>query len=191
MTDTAANPFESDLADAPASLSLRGVSNADQLITAAGGAELLRMLRTLGFWVGGGQVGEPSRGFTQRVSDLSSGALGDENSYWQSELSRVIAISGALNAQMKMAKLSLQRSRATAAAAILQQVSDDGEKPPTKTLLDLKVSQRPEVQQNENNLVILEAAIAALDGARESIEGYTRMLSREITRRGDLARARM
>jgi hypothetical protein len=197
------NPFESEFADTPAAVSLRGVRTADDLIRSAGGDELLSLLSSLGFWVGGGgNPTEPARTFQQSVADMAPDTLGNESSYWQSELSRVVAVVGALAAQSKLSKLDLSRAKSAAVVAVYDAASqnqgsgDDASAPParakalTKAQVDAMVAQRPEVQARENNLVIIEAAVVALDAAREAIEGYLRMLSREITRRGDLIRGR-
>jgi hypothetical protein len=170
-------------------MNLSGIRSASELMRRVGGEDILALLSRLGFWVGGDNPldGERRR-FPTDVSKLSSDRLGDENAYWQSELSRVIAIHGALQSQRMVAGLDLKRVRTSAAARLLADAKTAGERPPTRDQLNIAIDERPEVRAPEDKLLILDVVMASLGAVKEAYEGYCRVLSREVTRRGDIAR---
>jgi hypothetical protein len=189
MSDEELHAFPTQLGSVGA---LRKVEDAESLLRAAGAGEILGVLQRLGFWVGGGRnPASPVRQFSPDISRLESGRLGDETGYWQSELSRVTAILGALDGQERLLKSRTKRARDVAAATILRSAKDAEEKAPTSAQLSVQVSERPEVVELEEQVALLEAVAVTLAAARDAIEGYCRVLSRELTRRGDLLRAGM
>lgn len=193
MTDDG-NPFNDDIQDAAdeaaGELHLEKITDSDELLRAAGAADVLSLLRKLGFWVGDGRRGDrPERAFRHDLAELTPTELGNESGYWQSELSRVIAVLGALSGAERRLKHKIKRARDQEAVRLLREAADKGEKAPTKAVLDIKVSEHTSVVQLENQLGVLESVSIALSAAREAIEGYCRVLSRELTRRGDMLRA--
>lgn len=180
------------------------IANANELLDKVGADSLLRLLQRLGFWAGwgdGNPLGGQTKKFRVDLSKLESGQLGDEAAYWQSELSRAIAVAGALQAQRMISNMNVKRAKDAAAAAVLRereqaskQPVPEGEVPVkqerlTGALLASLVAERPEVVDEENKLLLLDVVLASLDAVKEAIEGYCRVLSREISRRGDLMRA--
>ncbi len=166
---------------------LSAVNDLDQLVSRIpNGAPLIRMLRQLGFWVGHGQPAQSDAPvFPTNLASLSDEQLGNANGFWQSEMSRATEIAGALDATRIHAKAAVTRARAQALNDIVSTL-DDGQKLPTKALLDAKIATVPEVVTAEDSLALLESVLAAFKGIREGLEGRCKVLSREITRRGDL-----
>lgn len=173
-------------------LNLGGVTSANELLRRLGAEQVLVLLQRLGFWVAGdgaNPLGGVRREFPHDLSKLDSGRLGDESSYWQSELSRVIAIMGALQSQKVVADFELKRARNTATARLLRQYREQDEKAPSQAALAAEVATQPEVQTKEEGLLGLDVAITALSAVKDAFEGYARVISREISRRGDLLRS--
>jgi hypothetical protein len=170
-------------------MNLSGIRSATELMRRVGGDDILALLSRLGFWVGGDNpLDGTRRRFPTDVSKLSSDKLGDENAYWQSELSRVIAIQGALHSQRMVSQLELKRVRNSAAARLLADAKAKGERPPTRDQLSIAIDERPEVREPEEKVLILDVVMSSLGAVKEAYEGYCRVLSREVTRRGDMAR---
>lgn len=180
--------------------SLQGIKTADELLRRAGGEQLLLLLRKLGFWVGAGRnPDEVVKTFPTELSKVESAELGDQSSYWQSEMSRVIAICGALESQRLIAAFEVKKRRDRGASRVLAdhklrtaEAVEAGEPKPralTQAQINIEVSQRPEVLEAEEQKLLLDVVLTSLGAVKEAIEGYTRTLSREISRRGDLLRA--
>lgn len=173
-------------------LNLGGVTSANELLRRLGAEQVLVLLQRLGFWVAGdgaNPITTNHRKFPHDLSKLDSGRLGDECSYWQSELSRVVAIIGALQSQKVVASFEVKRARDTAMARLLRAAREANEKAPTQAALAAEVATQAEVQSREEGLLGLEVTITALSAVKEALEGYCRVLSREISRRGDLLRS--
>lgn len=171
-------------------LNLGGVTSANDLMRRVGAEQVLVLLQRLGFWVGGDRpVNEQRREFPRDLSKLDSDALGDHCSYWQSELSRVVAVIGALQARQLIAQFDVKRARNTATARLMREYRDRDEKLPSQSALAAEVAGCADVQSPEESLLTVEVAITALGAVKDALEGYTRVLSREISRRGDLLRA--
>lgn len=156
------------------------------------GRELLGMLRRLGFWVGDGSTVEAPhycRPFPVKISDLSSEQLADLSSYWTSELSRVIALIGALSREMNEQELLLRRERARATNRVLAAAEAAEERTPTKTRIDACVALDNEVIEIEDRMAFIDGIVVALKATKEGVESYCKTASREITRRGDLLKA--
>ncbi len=168
---------------------LSGVQNANELLRRVGAEDVLMLLSKLGFWVGGTQRG-PEKAFPTDLSRMESSSLGDEAAYWQSELSRAVALAGALRGHKQTLDTKLKRVRSAATLAIVDGVPA-GEKAPVSTVLAARVADRPEVREAEDALDALGSALVALDSVIVAYEGYARVISREISRRGDLLRARI
>lgn len=172
-------------------LNLSGITSANELLRRLGAEQVLVLLQRLGFWVAGENplTSQNRKVFPSDLSKLNSAQLGDQCSYWQSELSRLIAIIGAIQSQKVVSEFELKRARNTALASLLKQYRAGDEKPPSQTGLAAEVSTRPEVQTAEEALLGLDVSITALGAIKEALEGYARVLSREISRRGDLLRS--
>lgn len=173
-----------------AELNLSGVRNAADLLRRSGGGDVLALLERLGFWVGGDNpvAVDGRKPFRTDVSRLGPDALGDESAYWQSELSRVTSILGALESQKLIAAFDLKRVRNTAAARTLEEARTEERKTPTRDQLSISVEERPEVRSAAERVLMIDVVLAALGAVKEAYEGYCRALSREVTRRGDMAR---
>jgi len=173
-------------------LNISGVSTANDLLRRMGAEEVLVLLQRLGFWVAA-EGPNPARGATRQfpkdLSKVDTAQLGDESSYWQSELSRVVTIIGALQSRRLVTEFELKRARNTALARILRGYKDREEKAPSQAALNAEVATQPDVQSAEEASLAVEVAVMALSAVKESLEGYTRVLSREISRRGDLLRS--
>lgn len=171
-------------------LNLGGVATANDLLRRVGAEQVLALLQRLGFWVGGDNPtsGATRRPFPRDLSRLDSNKLGDEASYWQSELSRVIGVTGALQARRIETDFQLKRARNLATAALLRGYREREERAPTQSALAAEVAERPEVQDAEEALLTIEVVLTALGAVKEAYEGYCRVLSREVSRRGDLIR---
>lgn len=173
-------------------LNLGGVTTANELLRRLGAEEVLVLLQRLGFWVaaeGPNPVAGTAKQFPKDLSRLNSGQLGDECSYWQSELSRVVAIIGALQSRRLVAEFEVKRARNTAMSRLLRGYRDREEKAPSQAALSAEVATQPDVASAEETALAVEVAVTALGAVKESLEGYTRVLSREISRRGDLLRS--
>lgn len=171
-------------------LNFGGITSANDLMRRLGADQILVLLQRLGFWVAGDNpVSQQRRPFPRDLSKLDSSSLGDECAFWQSELSRVVTIMGALESRRMVADHEVKRARNTAASRILRQLKDAGEKAPSQSVLATEVAALPDVQSAEDDKLGLDVALTALSAVKEAIEGYTRVLSREISRRGDLLRA--
>lgn len=166
---------------------LGGISNLNQLASRVdSGDAILRMLYRLGYHVGAGKP-DTYQEFPRNISTLSSDQLGDANGYWQSELSRAIEIAGVIDATRIQARVKVKRARAAAADQIVQTLPADAKRP-TKADLDRQVDLDPAVMTAEDELALLDSVAATFDAIRESLDGRCRVLSREITRRGDTLR---
>ena len=184
------NPFSNEIDAANGSLNLDSITDSEELLRAAGAGDVLGLLQRLGFWVGGGRRGDqPTKTFNSQLADLTPGQLGNESGYWQSELSRVTAVLGALAGAERKVKRQIKAARDREAARLLRDAAEQNEKVPTKAVLDVKVAEHVKVIELENQLGVLESVSITLAAAREAIEGYCRSLSREFTRRGDMLRA--
>jgi hypothetical protein len=173
-------------------LNLGGLGNANDLLRRVGAEQILVLLQRLGFWVGGDNPlagGRTRKTFPLDISKLESGSLGDESSYWQSELSRVVAILGALQARRLEAEFQLKRASNLATASLMRSYRESETKVPTQSALNAEVAERPEVQEAEEALLVVKIVLEALMAVKECYEGYCRSLSREVSRRGDLLRA--
>lgn len=172
--------------------SLARARSIDDLFSATpDGAALLRMLRRLGFWVDREQGPSQRIPYERDVSELSADDLMDLYSYWVSERGRAVEIVGALRGQEHRAKERLARVRSERAKAIFDEHAADGKAKPTGAQLDALLGSDPQVQRAEEPLTQLRMLIASVDGVRDSIEGYTTMLSRRITQQEYLAKARL
>jgi hypothetical protein len=170
-------------------LNLGGVTSANDLLKKVGAEQVLVLLQRLGFWVAGNNpITSTPHAFPKDLSKLDSDHLGDECSYWQSELSRVIAIIGALESQKLVASFELKRAQNAITARLLRANQEDGKKPITAVALNSAIATAPEVQSPEEALLVIEVSLTALESVKTALEGYTRVLSREISRRGDLLR---
>lgn len=184
------NPFNDEIEASNGSLNLDSITDAEALLCAAGASDVLGLLKRLGFWVGSGRRGDqPEQAFNPKLADLTPRELGNDSGYWQSELSRVIAVLGALSGAERRVKHQIKRARDREAARLLREAAEKEEKAPTKAVLDVMVSEHITVIQLEQQLGVLESVSISLNAAREAIEGYCRVLSRELTRRGDMLRA--
>lgn len=152
-----------------------------------GGSPILVMLRKLGFWVGHGNTNETAPDFPRNLASLSNEALGNAMGFWQSEMSRATEIAGVLDATRVQAKVALTRARAEATVAYLDGLAEDAKRP-AKAELDARIAARTEVVTAEDHLALLESITIAFTAIREAMEGRCKVLSREITRRGDLTR---
>lgn len=170
--------------------SLSGSYSVNDVVSRDGGSDVLQLLRRAGFWSESANPLRPDerRAFPTQLHALSSDELGDQNAYWQSELSRVTEALGVLDAERYRRQIEVRRARSHSAEQILNNLPE-GEKRPTKAELDVRVDLQPEVVEAENDLASVEITYRALQAIRESYEGVCRVLSREITRRGDELRA--
>lgn len=184
------NPFEADLAAVDGKLALSQIASAEDLLCAAGADDVLRLLQRLGFWVGGGvRPDRPPVRFNPRLAELSPTELGNTAGFWQSELSRVTAVIGALEAAQRRVRHEIRVVRAKEMARLVREASDRGDRPPARTVLEVLAAEHPQVGALEHQQGVLESVSVALSAAKDAIEGYCRVLSRELTRRGDLLRA--
>lgn len=172
------------------STNLSDITSAADLLRRVHAEGVLTLLQRLGFWVGEADSTLRSKRFPSTVSEMHTNELGDENAYWQSELSRAIEIHGALRSQRHTMETTLKRARARALKAEVEKVPAD-QKMPTKAVFDARVAENPQVMEAEDALVTLNTAIDTLEAVVNAYEGYTRALSREISRRGDQIRGRL
>lgn len=173
---------------------LTAVNSAAQLLQVTGdGRELVSLLRRLGFWLGDQspdvRAPEHCRPFPVEISNLTSDQIADVHSYWTSEQARVCALIGALQRQRHILVIELKRAKASAAATVLRQARDNGEKAPSSTALAAFVDTSETVITAEDKLAHVDGLIAALNAVKEAVEGFCRVASREIARRGDLLRS--
>lgn len=178
---------------ATSDFSLHSIRTVDQVMARTPqGLELVELLRSLGFWVGGDNPlnADTRRPFPVQVSRLTSNQLGDENAYWQSELSRVTTIIGTLAAQRLELNARLARARANSAARTLDAVPE-GEKPPPAATIEARVADDNVVVEAQDRVLLVDMLLVALKAVREAYDGYCRVLSREITRVGDQLKYRV
>lgn len=183
------NPFDDTNSGVP-EIDWQRIADAESLVRAVGATEVLNLLQRLGFWIGGGSnPTQPARQFNTDLANLSPVALGNEAGYWQSELSRVTSIAGALRGQQRRMTYRVKRRRDLLTADLIQEHHRENKKVPAQNQLAAIVSARNEILELEEASAMLDAVIIAFDAAKEAIDGYCRVLSRELTRRGDLLKA--
>jgi hypothetical protein len=168
---------------------LNRAADATELVQRLGGEHLVAVLRRLGFWVAGAAAPPAPRVFPTQVSQLSGDRLGDEHAFWASELSRAHAVVGALRGLRARLDHELKRRRNSAAAQLLRDARAADLKAPTKSQIDIEVADKTQVKEIESQVADLEVLIASLEATRDALDIYVRVLSREITRRGDLFRS--
>lgn len=169
-------------------MNLGGVTSANELLRRVGGEQILVLLQRLGFWVGSEQP-EKKKSFPLDISKLDSNQLGDEASYWQSELSRITAILGALESRKLFAENEVKRAKNAGLARLSRGYREKNQKQPAATVVAAEVASLPEVMAAEETLLAIAMVTTSLEAAKEGIEGYCRTTSREISRRGDLLRS--
>lgn len=183
------NPYTTPLAQEPLlSANLADIHTAADLLRRVNAEAVLTLLQRLGYWVGEADREIRTKQFPRDLADLTPRALGNENGYWQSELSRVIELNGALRGHRQSVELTLKRARARALKSKVDALPE-GARVPTKDVLAASVAEHPDVMDAEDAIATLDTAITTLDAVISAYEGYTRALSREISRRSDEIRA--
>lgn len=165
----------------------------DEVLRRSGGGEVLAMLRRLGFWTGEGQVERKREQFPRKFStirDLGSETLGDYLAYWSSEQGRALEVLGALDGERYRLQLAIDRARAEAGLEIIKKAKDDGERV-TKQEIDIRIENHEKVREAVDRLAPVQQLYLAVSSFKNAAEVRAAAISREITRRGDLARGRV
>lgn len=182
-----------------AAAAIDGARSVGDVLKRVGSEELLTFMRRMGFWTSDLEVGQsrrtaaPPKKFTgvPDVAQMGRETLGDQLAYWASEFGRACEVLGVLEGELKAAKLRLKRAEARAARDAYKRLKEEEARRPTKTEVDLDVALDPEVQTEEDKVVLLTQAITAIAGFKEAAGAYRDAISREITRRGDVYRGGM
>lgn len=155
------------------------------------------MLRRLGLWTTRSHASiDERRPFLRNLAEAGPDQLADEHAYWTSEAGRITELHGFLVAQKVKSDLELKLAAAKARTTIRRQnqnrTGPDG-KPVKMTAAE--VNDQAEGQQvlidAREASAIIETTLASLAATKEATLLYLNTLSREITRRGDLLKARV
>lgn len=176
---------------------LDDAKSVDDVLRRSGGGEVLAMLRRLGFWTGDAQSlsdrNSRKAAFPRKFSsihDVGSDTLGDYLAYWSSEQSRALEVLGALDGERYRLQLAIERARAEAGLEIINQAKETGERI-TKQEIDIRVENHPKVREAIDRLAPVQQLYLAVLNFKNAAEVRAAAISREITRRGDLARGRV
>lgn len=138
----------------------------------------------------------PRRPFHANLGHLNSDQLADEMAYWTSELGRISEITGVISSQKVYADLRVRQALATARHNVRSNkayATDTDGKP--KKLTQSEVNDLAERDPNlvtvRENEALVDSYLATLQPMKDVTIAYLQTLSREITRRGDLQRARL
>lgn len=145
-------------------------------------ADLLKRIGFKGAWPGQREVPR----IPARISELDSDMLGDLHATFHSELHRLYENLGLLRAAHRWLVRKSELVQAEASQKVRAGHSGRLTNEQTRNLVLLD----PEVRDLELAIADLAAALELFDSLREGYESTCRMLSREITRRGDLLRFR-
>lgn len=162
-----------------------------------GSTPFATMLRKLGLWtsVAHNTVDE-RRPFQKNLASIGPDSLADEHAYWTSEAGRVSELHGFLMAQKVRTDLEVRIATSKARAQVRQNhvgkvdASGKAVKLTTTEVNDLAEAQQVLADAREN-AVLVESTLAAVAATKEATLLYLNTLSREITRRGDLMKARL
>ncbi len=172
--------------------SLHGARNVEDVLRRTGGQDLLSWMRALGFWVESKTSkhtnAEKPRAFTHTTT---GGQLSDMLAYWSSEYARSAEILGVLQGERIRLKVEVDRVHAQVSLRLLEELKETETKSPTQKILEMHVLQDTTYREHQDRMVVIDTAIKAMSGAKEGSQGIRDGISREITRRGDLARGRL
>lgn len=136
------------------------------------------------------------RPFQRNIASVAPDTLADEQAYWTSEAGRISELHGFLMGQKVKSDLELRVATAKARSQVRQQNATKTDangkaiKLTTGEVNDLAEAQQVLIDAREAT-VLVESTLAAVAATKEATLLYLNTISREITRRGDLLRARM
>lgn len=154
-------------------------------------------LKKLGLWTAiAHNAIDERRPFSRNIAALDPDTLADEQAYWASEAGRITELHGFLTAQKVKSDLELKVATAKARSQVRQQNANKTDangkaiKLTTGEVNDLAEAQQVLIDARQS-AVLVESTVAAVAATKEATLLYLNTLSREITRRGDLLKARM
>lgn len=167
-------------------LSFAGISTPEELINrSTEGKHLIVFLTRLGFW-NGAVAPAQLRSFPVDFSIMRPEEIARASSYWQSELSRLLSIMGAVEGEHYRLQHRAKRARAKSIRSqLLVAAASEAKKVPTQVALNAVADENPEVMDSDDKVVLFKTALLTLGHLKEAYEGNVRALSRDITRRGD------
>lgn len=155
------------------------------------------MLKKLGLWtaVAHNAIDE-RREFVKNLASVPPDALADENAYWTSEAGRLSELHGFLMAQKVRTDFDVKIATAQARAQVRK--NNVGKTDAAGKLIKLTSTEVNDLAEGQTVLsdareraVLVESTLAAVAATKEATLLYLNTLSREITRRGDLTKARL
>lgn len=153
-----------------------------------GGSELRQALTHMRLWSGDHPGFDRPPSFPQRFSDLDDDQLGDLASTWAAARGRAQEILGVLEAVRARLQVELRRARSAATRRLVADL-DPGTRLPAQHHIAAQIDADEEVLDAEDALVMVESMLKAVAGYVQTYDGYCQVISREITRRGDLRRS--
>lgn len=161
------------------------------------GTAVANAMRALGLWTttAHSEV-KGRRPFRRDLAEMDGNTLANEQAYWASELGRIAELRGLLRGQKVQANLALKVALAKARSSIREQHAEsqkDVAKPTKLTAAEIndRAEENADVQDERQALTAVEVFQASIDASHEVTLMYLQTLSREITRRGDVMKARI
>lgn len=163
----------------------------------AGSVPFATMLKKLGLWSERSHNAiDERRSFIRNLAEIGPDQLADEHAYWTSEAGRISELHGFLVAQKVRTDFDTKIAQAQARTQVRKNnasKTDAAGKPVKMTAAEIndEAEMLQVLRDARERAILVESTLASMAATKEATLLYLNTISREITRRGDLLKARV